>query len=61
MGKILIAVAPLAGHAGPMLIVAGFLRQQGHDVLFSSPDLFREGAGARDQAVFLQERESIKR
>ena len=48
MSKVLIAAAPLAGHAGPMLIVAGFLRRQGHDVLFSSSDFFREKAEARD-------------
>lgn len=48
MGKVLIAAAPLAGHAGPMLIVAEFLRKQGHDVLFSSSDFFREKAEAHD-------------
>jgi MGT family glycosyltransferase len=48
VSKVLIAAAPLAGHAGPMLIVAGFLRRQGHDVLFSSSDFFREKAEARD-------------
>ncbi|QHN03608.1 glycosyl transferase [Granulicella sp. WH15] len=48
MSKVLVAAAPLAGHAGPMLIVAGFLRQQGHDVLFSSSDFFRDKAEARD-------------
>lgn len=48
MSKVLIAAAPLAGHAGPMLIVAGFLRQQGHDVFFNSSDFFREKAEARD-------------
>lgn len=48
MSKILIAAVPLAGHAGPMLIVAEYLRQQGHDVLFSSSDLFHENAAARD-------------
>jgi UDP:flavonoid glycosyltransferase YjiC (YdhE family) len=48
MSKVLIAAAPLAGHAGPRLIVAGFLRRQGHDVLFSSSDFFREKAEARD-------------
>ncbi|MBB6145393.1 MGT family glycosyltransferase [Silvibacterium bohemicum] len=48
MSKVLIAAAPLAGHAGPMLIVAEYLRQQGHDVLFSSSDFFREKAEARD-------------
>jgi UDP:flavonoid glycosyltransferase YjiC (YdhE family) len=48
MSKVLIAAAPLAGHAGPMLIVAEFLRRQGHDVLFSSSDFFREKAEARD-------------
>jgi UDP:flavonoid glycosyltransferase YjiC (YdhE family) len=48
MSKVLIAAVPLAGHAGPMLIVAEFLRQQGHDVLFSSSDFFREKAEARD-------------
>jgi UDP:flavonoid glycosyltransferase YjiC (YdhE family) len=31
-----------------MLIVAEFLRRQGHDVLFSSSDFFREKAEARD-------------
>jgi UDP:flavonoid glycosyltransferase YjiC (YdhE family) len=48
VSKVLIAAAPLAGHAGPMLIVAEFLRRQGHDVLFSSSDFFREKAEARD-------------
>jgi MGT family glycosyltransferase len=48
MSKVLIAAAPLAGHAGPMLIVAEFLHRQGHDVLFSSSDFFREKAEARD-------------
>jgi MGT family glycosyltransferase len=48
MSKVLVAAVPLAGHAGPMLIVAEFLRQQGHDVLFSSSDFFRGKAEARD-------------
>jgi UDP:flavonoid glycosyltransferase YjiC (YdhE family) len=52
MSKVLIAAAPLAGHAGPMLIIADFLRQQGHDVLFSSSDFFREKAEARDLHFF---------
>jgi MGT family glycosyltransferase len=52
MSKVLIAAAPLAGHAGPMLIIAGFLRQQGHDVIFSSSDFFRENAEARDLRFF---------
>jgi len=48
MSKVLIAAAPLAGHVGPMLIIADFLRQQGHDILFNSSDLFREKAETRD-------------
>ncbi|ADV84698.1 glycosyltransferase [Terriglobus saanensis] len=48
MSKILVATFPLAGHAGPMLVVAEFLRQQGHDVFFHSSDFYREKAKARD-------------
>jgi UDP:flavonoid glycosyltransferase YjiC (YdhE family) len=48
MSKVLIAAAPLAGDAGPMLIVADFLRQQGHEVLFNSSDFFRKKAEACD-------------
>ncbi len=48
MSKILVAAAPLAGHAGPMLIIAEFLRKRGHDVLFNTSDLFRERAEACD-------------
>lgn len=52
MSKVLIAAAPLAGHAGPMLKVADYLRQQGHDVLFNCSDFFREKAEARDLRFF---------
>jgi MGT family glycosyltransferase len=48
MSKILVAAAPLAGHAGPMLIIAEFLRKRGHNVLFNTSDLFRERAEACD-------------
>jgi len=46
LSKILVSAVPLAGHANPMLIIAEFLRSQGHDVLFNSSDVFREKAEA---------------
>jgi MGT family glycosyltransferase len=42
MGRILVAVTPLAGHVNPMLLVAESLCRQGHDVFFHTAEAFRE-------------------
>src|SRR5260370_41766331 len=42
MGRILVAVTPLAGHVNPMLLVAEFLCTHGHDVFFHTAEAFRE-------------------
>jgi hypothetical protein len=52
MSRILISAVPLAGHANPMLLIAEFLHDQGHDVLFNCSDLFREKAEASDLRFF---------
>ena len=44
MGRVLVAVTPLAGHVNAMLVIAEFLRQQGHEILFNTSELFRERA-----------------
>jgi MGT family glycosyltransferase len=46
MGKILVAVTPLAGHVNPMLLVAESLCRHGHDVVFHTAEAFREKAEA---------------
>jgi MGT family glycosyltransferase len=52
MSKILVPAMPLAGHANPMLVIAEFLRNQGHDVLFNCSDIFRERAEASGLRFF---------
>lgn len=42
MSKILMPVTPLAGHVNPMLAIAAYLHRQGHEVLFTTSELFRE-------------------
>jgi UDP:flavonoid glycosyltransferase YjiC (YdhE family) len=42
MGRILVAVTPLAGHVNPMLLAAESLCTRGHDVLFHTAEAFRE-------------------
>jgi UDP:flavonoid glycosyltransferase YjiC (YdhE family) len=53
MSKILVSAVPLAGHVNAMLVIAEFLRNQGHDVLFNISDLFRNKAEAYDCASSL--------
>lgn len=52
MSRILISAVPLAGHANPMLVIAEYLRNHGHDVLFNCSDLYREKAEASDLRFF---------
>lgn len=42
MSKILVASTPLLGHVSPMLLVATALKQQGHEVLFLTGEVFHE-------------------
>jgi UDP:flavonoid glycosyltransferase YjiC (YdhE family) len=42
MSNILVASTPLLGHVTPMLIVAKFLRDQGHVIYFLTSEAFRE-------------------
>ncbi len=42
MSKILVASTPLVGHVSPMLLVATALKEQGHEVLFLTGEVFRE-------------------
>ncbi|HWZ59277.1 MAG TPA: nucleotide disphospho-sugar-binding domain-containing protein [Gemmatimonadaceae bacterium] len=46
MSTILVAVTPMAGHVNPMLVVAESLRARGHDVIFTTSELFREKVDA---------------
>jgi UDP:flavonoid glycosyltransferase YjiC (YdhE family) len=42
MSTVLIASTPLLGHVAPMLMVADFLREKGHRVLFLTSEVFRQ-------------------
>jgi hypothetical protein len=52
MSKVLVSAVPLAGHANPMMVIAEFLRNRGHDVLFHCSDHFREKAETSDLRFF---------
>jgi UDP:flavonoid glycosyltransferase YjiC (YdhE family) len=40
MSKILMPVTQLAEHVNPMLAIAEYLQQHGHEVIFNTAELF---------------------
>jgi hypothetical protein len=45
MSRILLKVTPLAEYLTPMLIIAEFLGEAGHEVFFNTANLFRHRIG----------------
>jgi UDP:flavonoid glycosyltransferase YjiC (YdhE family) len=53
VSNILVASTPLLGHVAPMLIVAKFLRDQGHVIYFVTSEAFREKVEAVGEVTFI--------